>query len=333
MSRGPVNWALVGVGDIAIKRVAPAILAQRNSRLLACVTRDAAKLDRLPAGPPVKAYATLEQALDDAAVDAVYLATPVFLHAPQAIAALEAGKDVLVEKPMALNAEQARSMVDVAGRTGRRLAVAYFRRFWPRFERVRQILESGRLGRIVQVRVALQSWYCPPPDDAKSWRVVPALGGGGVLADVGSHRLDLLAWWFGLPERIVADCQTMTQDYAAEDSANLLMVMKDGAQVAATFHWNSKAWTDEIHITGTDGQLTLNPCDGDAIELAIAGCPPERETIAKLENAHYPMIDDFAHAVAKDRPPRFTGEDGAHSTVILDAITRSAQEGKWVTLD
>ncbi len=334
MRERSVNWALVGIGDIAVKRVAPAILAQPDSRLYACVTRDAEKVSRLPVGEPVKVYATLGQALEDAAVDAVYLATPVFLHAAQAIAALEAGKDVMVEKPMAMNASEARAVCETARRTGRRLAVAYFRRFWPRFERVKRAVESGRLGQIVQVRVALQSWYRPSSDDPKSWRVNPALGGAGVLADVGSHRLDLLAWWFGRPRRLVADCRTMTHDYQAEDSANLLMVAKSGAQIAATFHWNSNVWADEIHVTGTDAQLTLNPCDGDSIEWnAGRSGTPESESVAKPENAHFPMIDDFARAVVEDRPPRFTGDDGAEATLVLDAVAQSVREGKWVTLD
>jgi predicted dehydrogenase len=256
----------------------------------------------------------------------------VFLHAPQAISAMQSGKDVLVEKPMAATAAEAANMIETARSNGCRLAVAYFRRFWPHLSRVREILASGRLGQIVEVAITLQSWYHPSPYDPKSWRTVRACSGGGVLADVGSHRLDLLAWWFGLPLQLVARSDTLTHDYDVEDAATILMVLAGGAHATASFRWNTKVWSDEICITGTDSELVLNPLDSGTISIRGADGQVQREDLPKPDNGHLPMIEDFVRSICDDGPPRFGAEDGFQATRILSDIAESSRTGGWVKL-
>ena len=333
MDRRRVNWAVVGVGDIVGKRVGPAIHQQPDSVLHACVsTHAAAREAEIAALAPQKVYTELEPMLADPNVDAVYVATPVYLHAPQTVAALSAGKDVVVEKPMALNAAEAAEMCRVAKQTGRRLAVAYYRRFWPRFQLVKDMLDGGDLGQVVLVRMALHSWYGPDPDAPGAWRVKRELSGGGVLSDVGSHRLDLLAWWFGLPRQLVAHVETLIHDYDVEDSATVLMKLADGAQFTGSFHWNSKTWTDEIHVVGTEAKVALQPSDGDGAVVTV-GRDIEHSKIPNPENAHYPLIDDFARAIVEDRGPRFTGTDGMKATEIMDVVFESSRRKSWLEVD
>jgi predicted dehydrogenase len=328
-----IRWAVVGVGDIARKRVMPAIAADgARSELYACVTRDPRKLADLPHTGPQRVYEHIEEALADSAVDAVYVATPVFLHAAQALAALDAGKDVLVEKPFAMNANEAAPVLAAARRNHRRFAVAYFRRFWPHFERTNATIASGQLGQIAHVRVTFQSWYDPDPADPKAWRVRRSLSGGGVLADAGSHRLDLLAWWFGEPRRLFAEVSTLTHRYDADDSARLLIDFASGVRVSASFHWNAKTWADEIHVTGTEGQLALTPCDGGMLTLTVDG-RPHVESLPRPENGHAALIADFTRAILEDDPPRFGGEDGLVASRMMDAAFESSHRGGWVNLD
>src|SRR5271165_1207995 len=138
-----LNWIVVGIGDITTRRVIPAIQAEPRSVLYGIVTRDAAKAARYEA----RVWGTLDQALADPAVHAVYIATPVFLHAPQAIQSLRAGKHVLCEKPMAMNEPEARSMVRAAElaekETGKRLGTAYYRRFYPKVLRAKELIAQG----------------------------------------------------------------------------------------------------------------------------------------------------------------------------------------------
>src|SRR5438067_305595 len=119
-----LNWIVIGIGDIATRRVIPAIQAETRSTLYGLVTRDPAKAAPYKA----RAFTTLDEALADPAVQAVYVGTPVFLHAPQTIRSLLAGKHVLCEKPMAMNEAEARSVVQAAEESGKKFGVAYYRR-------------------------------------------------------------------------------------------------------------------------------------------------------------------------------------------------------------
>jgi len=140
-----LSWLVVGVGDISRKRVLPAILAEPNSRLVGIVTREPAKAEPYA----VAGFTTLEAALTETDAEAVYIATPVFLHAAQTIEALRAGRHVLCEKPMALNYAEAQAMNDAADAAGRVLAIAYYRRKYPNVERARALIDAGVIGRPV----------------------------------------------------------------------------------------------------------------------------------------------------------------------------------------
>ena len=333
MTARKVRWALVGAGDLARKRLAAAIRSQSRSILHCLVSRDPrTRAPELRALAPEAIQARFGEMLEDDSVDAVYLATPVFLHAPQAIAAMEAGKDVLVEKPMALDLRQARAMCRVARDRGRRLSVAYYRRFWSRFQLVKEMLGRGELGRPVLIRMALHSWYPGQGGEPGDWRITPSMSGGGVLSDVGCHRLDLLAWWLGLPGKLVSQVLTLTHEYPTEDSATALLEWEGGPAGTLSFNWNSRTWTDEIHVVGTEAKLTLHPCDGETVTITV-GRDVEQRRVPNPENAHGPVVDDFARSIVEGRPPRFDGEDGLHATRIMDAIFRSARQGAWTALD
>src|ERR1700678_3644151 len=137
-----LNWIVVGIGDISTRRVIPAIQAVPGSSLYGLVTRDAAKATPYK----TRVWTSLDEALADSAVDAVYVSTPVFLHAPQTIQSLRAGKHVLCEKPMAMNEAEARSMVRTAEECGRTFGAAYYRRAYPKVRRAKQLLEAGAIG-------------------------------------------------------------------------------------------------------------------------------------------------------------------------------------------
>src|SRR5881394_2136256 len=130
-----LSWLVVGIGDISRKRVLPAILAEPGSILAGIVTRDPAKAE--PYGVP--GFTDLEAALAATSAEAVYIATPVFLHAPQTIAALRAGRHVLCEKPMALNYAEACAMQQAAQDEKRTLGIAYYRRMYAKVARVREL--------------------------------------------------------------------------------------------------------------------------------------------------------------------------------------------------
>src|SRR5579859_3159630 len=160
-----LNWIVIGIGDITKRRVIPAIQAESRSHLYGFVTRDPAKA--VPYG--VKAWPTLDEALTDPQVQAVYVGTPVFLHAPQTIQALRAGKHVLCEKPMAMNEPEARAMVQAAEESGKTFGVAYYRRCYPKVQRAKQLLEAGAIGKPVVAELTCHAWF--DGEGSRSWLV------------------------------------------------------------------------------------------------------------------------------------------------------------------
>lgn len=153
-----LKWGLIGAGDIVRKRVAPALIDLPNCDLVA-VSRGRAELaEAFAAAFGVKRwYADWREMLVDDGIDAVYVATPVYLHAEQTIAAADAGKHVLCEKPMAMDTAECDRMIAVCRANNIKLGVAYYRRFYPVLERVWQILASGEIGNAVFAQITLSN--------------------------------------------------------------------------------------------------------------------------------------------------------------------------------
>jgi len=288
-----LSWLVVGVGDISRKRVLPAILAEPNSRLVGIVTRDPAKAEPYA----VAGFTTLEDALTETDAEAVYIATPVFLHAAQTIEALRAGRHVLCEKPMALNYAEAQAMNDAADAAGRVLAIAYYRRKYPKVERARALIDAGAIGRPVFAEATSHDWF-HPAGTARAWLGDPALAGGGPLRDIASHRIDLMNYLFGSPARVSGHLSTLVHELAVEDNATVLIEYTSGVRGMVDVRWHSRIPRDEFCIRGVDGELDLSPLNGP--ELVHPGGV---ESIAAPDNLHFPCVADFVGAIASGVPP------------------------------
>ena len=239
----PIDWLLIGTGDIARKRVLPALRQAPGCRVVAvCGRTDAAARAFADEFGIDRSFDCVETALSDSYARATYIATPVDLHVPLTIAALKAGLDVLVEKPLGLDAGECAAAVACARAHPAVAGCAYYRRCSARYQHARETIARGELGRIVFVRMAYSSWFDPVPDGPGHWRVVKARSAGGPLADVGSHMFDLLIGLFGLPRTVFARAESTVHRYAVEDSAVVVMELACGAQAVASFHWNSRAW-------------------------------------------------------------------------------------------
>jgi predicted dehydrogenase len=282
-----LNWIVIGIGDIAIRRVIPAIQTEPRSRLYGVVTRDPRKAALYGA----RIWTSLDEALSDAAVNAVYVATPVFLHAPQTIQSLRAGKHVLCEKPMAMNETEARSMLQVAEESGQTLGVAYYRRTYPKVDRAKKLLEAGVVGKPVLAELTSHSWFDAKEND-RSWLIDPAMAGGGPLYDIASHRIDLLNFFFGQPLRVSAHLSNAVQHYAVEDNATVMIDYEGGVRGIVDVRWHSKMKRDECRIRGTDGEMELTPLNGPDLIY-----PGGRENLPPHANLHYPMIENFVDAL------------------------------------
>jgi predicted dehydrogenase len=306
-----LNWIVIGIGDIATRRVIPAIQAEPRSRLYGLVTSDPAKAAPYDA----QVWASLDQALVDSAVDAVYVATPAFLHAPQTIQSLRAGKHVLCEKPMAMNEAEARSMVQTAADTGLTFGVAYYRRAYPKVQRAKQLLEAGAIGKAVFAELTCHEWR-DEQGSQRSWLIDPAKAGGGPLYDIASHRIDVANFFFGQPRRVSGHLSNLVHHYAVEDNATVMIDYASGVRAVVDVRWHSKVRRDECRIRGTEGEMELTPLNGP--ELIYPG---GRENLPLRENVHSPTIENFVDAVQGKAPLLASGA----SSFWTDWITERAR--------
>ena len=292
-----LNWLVIGIGDITRKRVLPAILAEPRSQLYALLTRDPRKAE---AYPGAIAYTNLDEALSDAAVDAVYVASPVALHADQTIASLTAGKDVLCEKPVALNLAQAESMAEAACESGRVCGIAYYRRLYPKLIRARQLVGEGAIGQPVLVEANYHGWLESPD---RGWLKDPALAGGGPLYDVGSHRIDACNFLFGKPLRATGLLSNALHELAVEDSATTLIEYAGGIHAVVDVRWNSRIQRDQFRIIGSEGEINLDPLNGPALRMLQSDGKLVEEQLPAHANVHYPAVENFVSAVLDGKPP------------------------------
>lgn len=302
-----INWLVIGVGDITRKRVIPAILNEPRSRLAGILTRDRAKAEPFR----VPAWTDLGDALEQSRCDAVYVASPVALHAPQAIESITADKHVLCENPMAMNYAEACSMRDAAQRWNRLLGIAYYRRMYPSINRVRELLSEGAIGRPVLAEATSHDWF-HPVDGFRSWVVDPAFAGGGPLYDIGSHRIDLMNYLFGSPVRATGQISTLVHPTAVEDNATALIEYPEGVRGMVDVRWHSRVPRDEFRIRGTEGEIELTPLNSGRIRS-----PRGEEELPPHANLHFPCVENFVSAVLGETTLRASAE----TSVATDWVT------------
>jgi predicted dehydrogenase len=305
-----LNWVVIGIGDITRRRVIPAIQAEPRSRLYGVVTRDPAKAEAYGA----RVFATLDDALSDPQVQVVYVATPVFLHASQTIQSLRSGKHVLCEKPMAMNESEAQRMVNAASASGKQFGVAYYRRFYPKVRRAKQLIESGAIGKPVFAELTNHMWFDGSGD--RGWLFDPAKAGGGPLFDIASHRIDVLNFLFGKPLRVAAQLSNVVQHYAVEDNATVMIEYENGVRGIVDVRWHSKTNRDECRIRGTEGEIEMSPLNGPDLIY-----PGGRESLPPHANLHFPLIENFVDAVEGNAQLQSSGA----TAFVTDWITEHAR--------
>jgi predicted dehydrogenase len=306
-----LHWLVVGIGDITTKRVIPAILEEPRSVLYGVVTRHPEKAS---AYPGTNVWTDLSEALADRSVEAVYVASPVFLHAPQTIAALRAGKHVLCEKPMAMSYEQGSEMVRVARECGSTFGVAYYRRMYPKVARAKELIAQGAISRPVLAEINCHDWFVDA-DGRRSWLLDPRKSGGGPLYDIASHRIDLLNYFFGHPVRVCGLLSNAVHATEVEDSATVLIEYESGVRGIVDVRWHSRVLRDEFRIAGVDAEIELSPLNGPSLVSPLG-----IESLAAHRNLHYPCIENFVSAVLDGTPLRATGATSLWTDWVTEQV-------------
>jgi predicted dehydrogenase len=315
-----VRWGLIGCGDIARKRVAAALRDTKHSELVA-VNRAQADLAEAFAKEfgARKWYGDWRELLTDKDIDAIYVATPVHLHATQTIQAAEAGKHVLCEKPMAMNPLECEQMMAASRANHVKLGIAYYRHFYPVINRIKTVISQGEIGQPVLAQINAYEWFNPRLGEARSWLTEFELAGGGPMFDFGCHRIEVLSNLFGPIQRTVAITTRAAFTREVEDTAAAVFKFERGMCATLAVSHAVREPQDTLDIYGSHGSIHVPVLNAGKLQITN-GVGVREESHPAAENIHQPLIDDFIDAVLMDREPRVGGEIGKLVAEIEEEI-------------
>lgn len=315
-----VGWGLIGCGDISRKRVAPALRDLESCELVAISRADAARAESFAEEFGARRWhADWRELIADPSVEAVYIATPVHLHAEQAIAAAEAGKHVLCEKPMALNVAECERMNAAAEANDVLLGVAYYRRFYPSVERVKEILASGEIGVPVIAQINAFERFDPAPGHPRGWLLDKKHSGGGPMFDFGCHRIEVFVNLFGDVKGVKSFVGNVLFKREVEDTASALMQFERGPQAMLSVTHAAREPQDTLEIFGSEGSVHIDVLNEG--RLRIRTQEGERtESHPPHANLHLPLIEDFTRAIIEGGRPRVDGLTGRKVSEVLELI-------------
>ena len=289
-----IKWGFIGCGEVTEKKSGPAFSQVPGSSVVAVMSRSEEKARHYAERHAIpKWYTDPQELIDDSEVNAIYIATPPSSHATFDIMAMKAGKPVYVEKPLASSYEDCARVNKISVETGVPCFVAYYRRYLPYFQRVKDIVERGVLGKIVNVQVR---FAVPAPDlDYQSanlpWRLQPDIAGGGFFYDLAPHQLDLLQHIFGVILEANGICANRGGLYQAEDSVSACFRFESGLPGSGSwcFVAHKSAKEDRIEVIGERGQLSFSVFTYEPIVLQTTD-GIQRIEVPNPPYVQYPLI-------------------------------------------
>ena len=345
-----VRFGVIGAGGIADRRTIPGMLKCDQAELIAVMEIDTARAEELRAKYGAKrAYTDEEALLKDPEIDAVYIASPVFLHARQAMMAADHGKHILLEKPIASTPAEAEKVLDYCDAKGVRVAAGFMMRFGSCINKMKAEYASGKIGDLVSVYAQFTCWY---PDMPGNWRQKKASGGGGSLTDMGVHMIDLVHYVTGSKTRQVAAFHdTLTFNYEVEDSSNVLLRLENGALCTIQTNFNipdpGAKWRFELfgtrgRLVGNDvvGQVDAGSIDEMYVE-SVGGYDAQQSGDNRAEaltitgeygDLYQREVASFCDSLLHNKPFTVDARDAVLVQRVIEAAYRSNDENIIVTL-
>jgi predicted dehydrogenase len=319
-----INWGIIGCGDVTEIKSGPAFNKIAGSQLAAVMRRNADKAEDYARRHRVgKWYSDAGKMMNEAEISAVYIATPPASHLPYALDALARGLDVYVEKPVALNAAEARQLADAVKASKARLTVAHYRRAVPMFMFVKQLLNEQTIGDIRTVQIRM--WQSAKPaliaNVEENWRVNPALSGGGYFHDLAPHQLDLMLHWFGEPQAYQGYALNQSQTNPADDHVCGQIVFKNKVVVNGSWCFNvaESEVTDTCEIIGTKGKIIF-PFFGKQVSWHNGG-NEQTKVFEHPPHIEQPMIERVVAYFNNEQPNPCTIEDAIVVMEMIDAFS------------
>jgi len=290
-----LRWGFIGCGEVCELKSGPAFAEVEDSTVVAVMSRTEKKARSYAErhGVP-RWYTDAQELIDDPDVNAIYVATPPSSHATYAIMAMKAGKPVYVEKPLASNYEDCIRVNRVSEQTGIPCFVAYYRRNLPYFQKVKQLVEQGTIGDVINVQIRF-SWPPRPLDYAHPenlpWRLKADIAGGGYFYDLAPHQIDLLQDMFGMILEARGICANRGGLYQVEDSVSAVFQFENGLPGSGSwcFVGHESARNDRILIIGNQGSLSFSVVNYSPIEVHTSD-GTQRIEVPNPQYVQYPLI-------------------------------------------
>jgi len=320
-----VVWGIIGCGDVTEVKSGPAFDRVAGSRLAAVMRRDGAKAaDYARRHGVPRAYDRVEALLDDPEVNAIYIATPTNTHLPLTLAALASGRPVLVEKPLALDGGEADAMLDAAQRAGQPLFVAHYMRALPRFEAVREIVHSGRIGevRCVTIRQLRPAEFRPRQD----WKLDPAINGGGLFVDVQVHVLDWLDHCFGPPSLAHGTVRRLGAELS-EDLVAYTLAWDAGHLASGLYCFGTGPEEEQVTIWGARGSVSVSFFLGGPVVVRDLDGTAEELDLPLPRHVHEPLIARIVEELRGGPRAPCHAVDGARTTRLIDRLYADYRAG------
>lgn len=348
-----LRWGVIGAGGIADRRTIPGMLLADNAELIAVMDIREELSERVRAKYGAKrAYTEEEALLRDPEVDAVYIATPLVLHAAQAKLAADYGKHILIEKPLAMTSAEGEEVLRYCAERGVRIAAGFMMRFGAHVRTMKQAIAAGKIGLPVSGYAQFTLWL---PYEKGNWRQSKAQAGGGCMMDMAIHCIDLMEYISGLRVTRVASFNENVAfaehpEYDVEDSSTVLLRMSNGAQfvVQTNFNIPDEAAKWRLEFFGTKGRLLgdtiIGQQDGGALNalfieknLAYDAKQDHREDAGldlpgDFGNLYTREIESFSDSILHDKPLEVPAEDAVHVQRVMELAYASGEQMKIFAL-
>jgi predicted dehydrogenase len=320
-----VQWGIIGCGDVTEKKSGPAFNKVRNSRLVAVMRRDEEKVrDYAQRHGVSKWYTNARQLIEDDEVNAIYVATPPLYHEEYTLLALNAGKPVYVEKPVAIRLAAAENMLAASQKSGVKLSIAHYRRQQPLFKKVKTLLENEAIGKIRLVNIRLFQGTQPGvvAQTQVNWRVDPKISGGGLFHDLAPHQLDLLIYFFGNPLNFFGISLNQAGLYPADDLVTGHIRFEEDIIFNGVWCFSASldSEADICEIIGSRGSISFGIFKHQQITLTSDGSQ-EVFTFESLEHVQQPMIEAVVRYFLDESSNPCSPEDGVRVMRLIESFT------------
>jgi predicted dehydrogenase len=319
-----ITWGIIGCGDVTEVKSGPAFNKVPGSELIAVMRRNADKAaDYARRHNVAKWYSDADELMSDKEINSIYIATPPAFHLPFAIAALQKGLNVYVEKPVTLNAAEAQQIADALSISTAKLTVAHYRRAVPMFIHVKDLLDKQVIGEVRTVQIRM--WQSPKPklvaDVETNWRIDPNQSGGGYFHDLAPHQLDLMLYYFGEPETYHGFSLNQSNSYPADDHVSGQLIFKNKIVVNGSWCFNvaESAVTDVCEIVGSKGTITF-PFFGNYVKWSDEDGEHCQEFVHP-QHIEQPMIEKTVAYFNNQGPNQCSINEAITLMKIMDAFT------------